>query len=324
MATIYEMITQKILDRIDEAEKSGQKFFWVKPWTGGCKFAESYTSQKLYNGINQVILDHGEYISYKALMDYKKQLPVEDAEKIRIKKGCHKQPVFYYGTMDKLDESDLPVQKETVSGGLENEKSFFVRYYSVFHIEDIEGLPSRYPAEHFDHTPDENEIRLEKYILAYAKAENISVDIVKDGANCFYRPSEHMIRVPEKEGFTNLYGYYGAVLHEIIHSTSKGLNRELGTSFGTGAYSKEELVAELGSQMALNQFGIVPDKGEDFNSAAYIKGWASYLKDNKKQILTASSKAQKAVEYFIQAAEKQLVQEQVNNLTERSEASLER
>ena len=92
-----------------------------------------------------------------------------------------------------------------------------------------------------------------------------------------------------------------------MHSTSKGIGRELGGSYGSATYCKEELVAQIASSMALNIFGIVPDKEEEFdNDIAYIKGWADYLKENKKEILIASSQAEKAVKYFCDVAERQL------------------
>lgn len=317
MANIYEIITQKILDRIDEAEKEGKHFYFLKPWSGGCRFAESYTTQKMYHGINQLVLNGGEYISYKALMDYKRSLPKDEAEKIKIKKGSHKQQVFYYGTTDRTDENGNPIRVERPDGSIENEKSYFVRYYSVYDIEDIEGLQSRYPAQHFEHTPTENTIRLQAYIDAYARAENLKIDYVKDGGHCFYRSSDHMVRLPNKDEFKYTYGLYSSMMHEIVHSTSKGLNRELGAGFGSQNYCKEELVAEIGSQMAMNVFGIMPEKEEEFdNDVAYIQSWAKYLNDNKKQIVSAASKAQKAVEYFVEVAERQLMKERFEGMQE--------
>ena len=317
MSNVYEIITNKILNRIEEAEKENKHFYFVKPWTGGCVFAESYTTRNTYYGINQLLLDGGEYITYKALMDYKKTLPEEEAEKIKIKKGCHKQQVFYYGTMDKRDKEGNPIQTENEDGIVENEKTYFVRYYNVYNIEDIEGLKSRYPAKHYDRTPTIHTQCLEEHIAAYARAENLTIDYVKDGGHCFYRPSEHMVRVPNKDEFKYDYGLYSSIMHEIIHSTSKGLNRDIGAKFGSEKYSKEELIAEIGSQMALNVFGIVPETEEQFNNdVAYIQGWAKYLKDNKKQILIASGKGQRAVEYFMEVSERQLMKEKYENMKE--------
>ena len=307
----YEILTEQIIKRIEDAEKSGEPFHWVRPWTGGARLPESYTTRKLYSGMNFVNLDAGQYITYKALQEYKGTLPEEDAEKIRIKKGCHKVPIFYFGTTDKKDPSGAVIQKENKDGTLENEQVWFMKYYQAFNIEDIEGLPSHYPAEHLDHTPTENSKKLDEYIAAYARAEELTVDIVRDGGRCFYRPSDHMVRVPEKSGFTSLYTYYSAVLHELTHSTMKGLNRECGHNFGSKAYSREELVAQIGACVLCNIFGIVADKeSEEKNDIAYLRGWASYLKESSKtEISRASCQAQKAAQYFIETAERQLALE---------------
>lgn len=317
MANIYEIITEKILNRIEQAEKEKVHFYWIKPWTGGCKWSESFGTRKPYAGINQMILDNGEYLTYNMICDYKKTLPEEQAEKVKIKKGSHKQPVFYYGCKDKTDADGNVVKKTLPDGTEETEKTFFVRYFSAYHIEDIEGVESRYPAQHFDHTPDENAKRLDEYIRAYVRAEGITMEYVKNGSRCFYRPSDHFVRVPEAEGFKSLYQFYSSSMHELIHSSSKGLKRELGKGFGTTQYCKEELVAQVGASMALNIFGIVPDNLDDFdNDIAYIKNWSDYLKNNKREILIASSQAEKAVKYFIEVAERQLIKEKFEGLTD--------
>ena len=68
--------------------------------------------------------------------------------------------------------------------------------------------------------------------------------------------------------------------------------------FGSETYSKEELVAELGSAMILNQLGI--ETPQTFkNSAAYIQGWLRVLKNDNKFIVSAASKAEKAVNYIM-------------------------
>ena len=62
-------------------------------------------------------------------------------------------------------------------------------------------------------------------------------------------------------------------------------------------YSKEELVAELGAMMLCEYFDINAKNKK--NSTAYIKGWSEFLKNNINAIITASSKAQKAMEYIL-------------------------
>ena len=68
--------------------------------------------------------------------------------------------------------------------------------------------------------------------------------------------------------------------------------------FGSENYSKEELCAELGSAMLINILGIETEKSFR-NSNAYIQNWLQALKNDNKFIVSASSKAEKAVKYIL-------------------------
>jgi antirestriction protein ArdC len=70
----------------------------------------------------------------------------------------------------------------------------------------------------------------------------------------------------------------------------------MSNSFGDIAYSKEELVAELCSAFLA---GIANLDMDIRNSAAYIKGWASALRDNQKWIMWAAARAEKAADYIL-------------------------
>ena len=67
-------------------------------------------------------------------------------------------------------------------------------------------------------------------------------------------------------------------------------------SFGSETYSKEELIAEIGSAMLCTITKI--DHVTIDNSASYIDGWLRKLKSDKKFIIQASASAQKAVDYI--------------------------
>lgn len=89
----------------------------------------------------------------------------------------------------------------------------------------------------------------------------------------------------------------------MIHSTGhkSRLNRSdmQGTvRHGSEKYSKEELTAELGSATLINMLGIETEKSFR-NSSAYIQNWLQALKNDNKFIVSASSKAEKAVKYIL-------------------------
>ena len=70
----------------------------------------------------------------------------------------------------------------------------------------------------------------------------------------------------------------------------------MSNTFGDIPYSKEELVAELCSSFLA---GIAHLDLDIRNSAAYIKGWASALRDNQKWIMWAAARAEKAADYIL-------------------------
>lgn len=294
--TVYEIMTHQIISRLEEAKKSGKIFHWVKPWTGGAKLPESYLTGKTYSGINLVCLDAGEYITYKGLMEYKASLPEHLAEKVKIKKGAVKYRVYFYGKTDKKDSKGNVIKTVGDDGEEIIEQTWFVRYYQVYNIEDIENIKSNHPANRNFYNSNETLDKLDNAISAYASTNKLTIDIVKDGGNCYYSPDKHMVRIPEKSGFKSQYAYYSAVLHELIHSTSKSLNRD------TSNYAHEELVAQIGSCMLLNLYEIVDDKGDEFeNDIAYIDSWLKHLNNSgSKEILMASQQAQKACDFFMQ------------------------
>ena len=101
--------------------------------------------------------------------------------------------------------------------------------------------------------------------------------------------------MPLKEQFNSEAEYYSILFHEMTHSTGhkKRLDRLEKAAFGSEIYSKEELVAEMGAASCMNYLGIETDKTFR-NSAAYIANWLNALRNDKKLIVSAASKAEKA------------------------------
>ncbi len=73
-------------------------------------------------------------------------------------------------------------------------------------------------------------------------------------------------------------------------------------------YAKEELIAEIGSASLCNLCGVeTPEAFE--NSAAYIQNWINALNGNRHLIVSASSKAQKAVDFILNDKQEDLENE---------------
>ncbi len=69
-------------------------------------------------------------------------------------------------------------------------------------------------------------------------------------------------------------------------------------SFSSETYSKEELVAELGAAYIINAAGLETE-ALFRNSAAYIQNWLEVLKNDKRFIVSAAGKAEKAVKLIL-------------------------
>ena len=122
------------------------------------------------------------------------------------------------------------------------------------------------------------------------------------GARAFYRPREDLVRMPEPDRFLDRESYYATLFHELAHSTghSSRLDRGLDESppeFGSPDYSKEELIAEMGSAFLAAAAGIGPTTIEQ--SAAYIDGWRKKLSGDPKLIVHAAGAGQKAADWIM-------------------------
>jgi len=68
--------------------------------------------------------------------------------------------------------------------------------------------------------------------------------------------------------------------------------------FSSRPYSKEELVAEIGAATLVNHVGL--ETASSFrNSAAYIQNWLGILKGDKRFIVSAAGRAEKAVNLIL-------------------------
>lgn len=97
--------------------------------------------------------------------------------------------------------------------------------------------------------------------------------------------------------------YYSTNFHEFTHSTmaESRCNRrpdKAVTRFGDADYSREELVAEIGSAMILGRLGINSDRAFR-NSTAYIQSWLQALKNEIRMIVWAAGKAEATARYIL-------------------------
>ena len=272
---IYAAISDRITAELEKGNIP-----WEKPWVcvGGSNtsYAVSYATGKPYSLLNQMMLGNpGEYLTYNQVQ----------AVGGRIKKGEKSSMVVFWKWLKVKDEQT------------EEEKEIpFLRYFNVFHIDQCEDVPPKAeaPAE-LPADPAEADETAEQIIREYLKREGIAIS--HGGDRAFYRPSTDSVTLPLREQFANTSEYYSTAFHELTHSTghSKRLNRlEKTAFFGSESYGKEELVAEIGAAALVNRVGL--ETASSFrNNVAYIQNWLQAIKKDKRMIVSAAGKAEKAV-----------------------------
>lgn len=274
---VYQMVTDRI---ISELEKGNIP--WEKPWTGVQSGAISGTTGKAYSLLNQMLLGKsGKWYTWNQIQ----------AKGWKIRKGERASFVVFWKNQI-IKEAD----KQT---GEEIEKVIpILKYFNVFHQSQIEGFePVPVDTKAVDPATD---ITADAIITGYLTRSGVKLEH-KKGDEAFYSPSADCVVLPLREQFPDMAEYYSTAFHELTHSTghSSRLNRLKSTAhFGSESYSKEELTAEIGAASLLSYAGIETTKSFR-NSTAYIQSWLRVLRNDSRFIVSAASRAEKAVNLIL-------------------------
>jgi len=276
----YEEAVSKLIDSMEE---NGQQ--WVKSWSGssaGMPYNES--TNKGYRGINILLLwMQSVERGYKTnrYMTFKQALSIGG----KVKKGERGTSVFFYTMAEskKLNEKG------------EKTKYPMIKYYTVFNIEQIEGIefdikePKTYQNETIGHVED--------YI------SSLPITIKYEGFQPCYSPAMDEVRTPPLERFVSTEDFYSTLFHELGHSTGhkNRLNRKMGETMASKAYGFEELVAELTSVFMCGEFNI---NIQNCQHVEYLEGWVKAIRENKNILWKAASEAQKATDYLLECSKK--------------------
>jgi antirestriction protein ArdC len=193
-------------------------------------------------------------------------------------------------------------KKDTKTGETETGRFPIMRYYKVFRLQDIVGIPAEKMAK-FEKTNlnIEPDAGIEKWIEdTGARIRNYDLS----GESNHYNKATDVINLYPRKAFRDNNCYYSTVLHELIHWTGaeNRLNRKEMTEYSsaTDKRAKEELTAEIGAVILKNLHGL--KKSE--NNQAYINSWISYLKNNPNEIIAGAGRAEKAVKFLTEKVEK--------------------
>ena len=266
--SVYGIVTDKIIAQLDQGISP-----WRKPWK--TNWPINANSGRKYKGINPFLLMNSdvEYQDHRWLT-YQGALKLNG----KVRPGEKGSMVVLWIRNEDPDT---------------NEAFFCLRYYTVFNVEqcdNLELLPLNEIQVISDAEKVWEEYKKESGVRLKANAEFAAYSKVLD-----------MIYMPTRNSFHSSNGYYGTLFHEAIHSTGHAarLDRELKSiTSDECSYSNEELVAEIGSSMLLATCGIFNDS-EVANSGAYIGSWLTRLKSDRKLVVMAAQKAQKAADYIL-------------------------
>ena len=285
-ADVYTRVTDKIIADLENGVRT-----WMKPWsvthTAGKITRPLRHSGIPYQGVNVLLLwAEAAANGYAApiWMTYK-QASMLGAH---VRKGERATLVVYADRFKKteIDETGAETEAEIP----------FLKAYSVFNVEQIEGLPQQYYARAEHPLPLSDRISNAEAFVAATGAH------VRHGGNiAFYTQDADRIQLPPFESFKDAESYYGTALHELTHWTKhpSRLNRDFGRKrFGDEGYAQEELVAELGAAFMCADLGITPVVRDDH--AAYLQHWLAVLKADKRAIFSAAAHAQRAADYLTQ------------------------
>ncbi|MDH5939596.1 zincin-like metallopeptidase domain-containing protein [Vibrio splendidus] len=195
--------------------------------------------------------------------------------------------------------------KEMRDNGFEARRG--LKGYRVFALEKIKHL---LPPSYIDGQPyfskqealakqTMSESEKDQAFVSKAKliVDSMGVKVIeRDEDRAYYNVKEDHIIIPPREKFKSDKARYAILLHELSHSTAhpSRLNREIGGTFGSLTYSKEELIAETATLFMCLDQGL-----ETFNSHAhYLESWASKFQDKKKALLSVCKQAKEAQSYI--------------------------
>ncbi|MBU2834214.1 DUF1738 domain-containing protein [Acidithiobacillus thiooxidans] len=303
-------VRQELAEKLMQQMETGSAF-WQKPWdAGSMEMPFNTTTGKPYKGVNAQYLmlfspdpADNRWCTYKQAKEQGWQ----------VKKGEHGIPIEKWSeyTHKRTAEEIQKIREAGAVGPIESEeKRLGVRYYTVFHASQIDGIPDRERGPEIAERNNAVDPRLPML------AEAMGVEVQHSGSRAFYRPSQDRVNLPPVELFKTGRDHDTVFLHELSHSTGhpERMHRDLSGKFGSQKYAKEELRAELSAAMTALSLGMgfspeaqQQEEGREVvagveNTAAYLNNWLKGLpeKDRQKELMSAISEAQKISDYLME------------------------
>lgn len=281
----YKELQEKIIKSIED----NNCLAWRKVWKSGKP--QNFITKKDYRGFNYLSL----MLSDQNISKYwitEKQIKEKNG---KLKEGATAENIIYCVTIFKNGNEYIDFQtfNKLYKEGNKNIYKYFINKLSqVYNLGYVEGIKT--DEENITFNPIEE---AEKIINGYKDKP----EMIEAGDRAYYQPLRDLITLPPKGHFIDKESFYSVYFHELIHSTGhqKRLYREGIISlaeFGSVTYSREELVAEMGSAFLSSDCNI-SDKTIS-NQTSYVKGWLKALKEDPYMIQIASRQAEQAISYI--------------------------
>ncbi len=263
---VYGYITDRI---VQEMEKG------VIPWEEPAFGFQNAFSKHHYTGMNLMLCNVFAKINKNWSVRYATQKQIE--EKGFIVTNWKPIPIIFFQIMEKED-------KET--GKMVTFPN--MRYFRLHNV-----VNTNMPIEKDPKMTLQEPNKIIKDAMA-----RLGITFYRGGNIPCYSPSKDYIQVPMDCDIKSQKGLYKVLFHELVHATGKTLKRFSAdiTERTLKDCSFEELVAEIGSAYLCHATGCSFDIE---NTASYIANWKSYIQDDDRVIIKASSLAQKAVDYIL-------------------------
>lgn len=285
-ADIYQQVTDRFIAALEAGTVP-----WHKPWALTKDFNPVTGTQ--YKGINVLLLALTKMDADKAGAEYGNLWSTYRGwQKLNgnVRKGEKGTTIVFWDVRQK------PTGEVAPDGTPLTESLFLLRTYTVFNIAQTDGveLPAKYQQR--EDLPALDAEAVAEALLALMPNRPTEVT----APDAWYRMSDDTVGIPARASFDSPADYWATRFHEYVHSTGHADRQDrkgaFGNGFGTDKYSREELVAEVGSAFLLARVGLLD--GTFDNNAAYVAGWLKALRDDPKMLVKAAADAERAADYI--------------------------
>jgi antirestriction protein ArdC len=281
---VYTRVTNKIVADLENGVRT-----WMKPWNAG-NTAGRITRPLRHNGVPysgiNILMLWAEAMSQGFVSPMWMTFKQATELNAHVRKGEKGSLVVYANSITRTEEND--------AGDAEEREIHYMKGYTVFNVEQIDGLP-----EHYYVKPEVQNTTVERIAQAETFFAETKADVRYRGDRAYYSVDGDYIQMPVIEAFRDAESFYATLAHESAHWTRhpSRLDRSFGRkAWGDEGYAREELVAELASAFLCADLGITPEVRDDH--AAYIADWLTVLQNDKRAIFSAAAHAQKAADFL--------------------------